>query len=138
MGLSPREEEILRAAIERILPADDFPGAWEAGARDYLERQLDGDLFGLREVVRAGLIGLDAEAGVRFGVRFSALAPGDQDALLRDVEKGAVRTPWSVPPERFVDLLARTTAEGFYADPAQGGNRGRVSWAMTGFDREKA
>jgi len=138
MRWTPPEQATLRAAVDRILPADDFPGAWEAGALEYLERQLDGDLLEMREVVHGGLLGLDAEAVARLGVGFAALPPEDQDALLRDVERGVVRTAWSVAPGRFFELLARTTAEGFYADPAQGGNRDRVSWVMTGFEREKA
>jgi hypothetical protein len=136
MPLTPREEAVLRAAVERLLPADDFPGAWEAGAREYLERQLEGDLAGARGLVEQGLAALDAEAIARSGSGFAALDDGGRDALLRDVEQGSVRTPWSVPPQQFFDLLARTTAEGFYADPGQGGNRDRVSWRMTGFERE--
>lgn len=138
MRFSPQEEATLRAAVDRILPADDFPSAWEAGAKESLERQLDGDLAGCLALIRLGLMGLDAEARVRFGVPLAAVPPDDQDALLRDVEKGAVRADWGVEPAAFFDLLVRTTAEGFYADPAQGGNRGRVSWLMTGFEREKA
>jgi hypothetical protein len=138
MLLTPQEQVVLRAAVDRILPADDFPGAWEAGAWEYLERQLDGPLLGMRELVRSGLMGLDTEAVARFGSEFAALPPEAQDALLCDVEKSAVRTAWSVAPERFFALLVRTTAEGFYADPAQGGNRDRVSWVMTGFERDEA
>jgi hypothetical protein len=138
MRLTPPEEAALRAAVDRILPADDFPGAWEAGAGSYLERQLDGSLLGMLEDVRNGLRALDAEAAARFGMAFAAAPAADQDGLLRDVEAGTVRTEWSVAPERFFDLLVRTTAEGFYADPAQGGNRDRVSWVMTGFEPEEA
>lgn len=136
MRLGPREEEILRAAIDRILPADEHPGAWEAGAAEYLTRQLEGDLLPLREVVLSGLAALDAEAASRFGSGFAELSAESRDALLRDVERGVVRAAWTVSPERFFDVLVRTTAEGFYGDPGQGGNRGQVSWAMTGFDRE--
>jgi hypothetical protein len=138
MRWTPAEQAILRAAIDRIVPADDFPGAWEAGALEYLDRQLEGDLLGMLEVVRNGLKCLDAEAGSRFGAGFAEASTEEQDALLRDVEKGDVHAAWCVAPERFFELLARTTAEGFYADPAQGGNRDRVSWVMTGFEPEKA
>jgi len=31
-------------------------------------------------------------------------------------------------------MLVNTTAEGYYSDPEQGGNRGRASWVMTGFE----
>lgn len=42
MRLTPQEQAVLRAAVDRILPADDYPGAWDAGALEYLGRQLDG------------------------------------------------------------------------------------------------
>jgi gluconate 2-dehydrogenase subunit 3-like protein len=138
MRLTPQEQAVLRAVVDRILPADDYPGAWDAGASEYLGRQLDGDLLAMREVVQAGLAALDAEAQTRSGAGFAALSPEAQDALLRDVESGAVRAEWTVSPQHFFALLVRTTAEGFYSDPAQGGNRNRVSWAMTGFERDPA
>jgi hypothetical protein len=138
MRFTPQEQAVLRAAVDRILPADGDPGGWDAGAEEYLGRQLDGDLIAMRETVQAGLAALDAEAQTRSGGGFAALSPEAQDALLRDVESGAVRTEWTVSPEQFFDLLVRTTAEGFYSDPAQGGNRNCVSWAMTGFERDPA
>jgi hypothetical protein len=132
-----RRQDVLRAAVDRILPPDGDPGAWEVGAGVYLERQLAGDLRHLRDLVIGGLDALDAEAAARFGVGFVELGAEGQDELLRDVERGAVRTPWSVDPVPFFGLLVRTTAEGFYGDPGQGGNRDRVSWAMTGFERDR-
>ncbi len=138
MRFTPHEQAALRAVVDRILPPDQDPGAWEAGAEEYLARQLDGDLASMRGIVAGGLAGLDAEAAVRSGAPFAALAPDAQDALLRDVEQGAVRAVWPTPPAPFFALLVRTTAEGFYSDPAQGGNRGAVSWTMTGFEREPA
>ena len=138
MGFSPQEQAALRAAVERILPGDENAGAWEAGAEEYLSRQLDGDLIAQSEMVLAGLAGLDAEAQLRSGECFAALPADAQDALLVDVEAGDVRAAWTTAPALFFALLVRTTAEGFYSDPAQGGNRGRVSWIMTGFDRESS
>jgi gluconate 2-dehydrogenase gamma chain len=90
----------------------------------------------MRELVRTGLAALDGEARARSGEGFAALSPEAQDALLRDVESGAVRAEWTVSPERFFALLVCTTAEGFYSDPAQGGNRNYVSWGMIGFERD--
>jgi gluconate 2-dehydrogenase gamma chain len=138
MRFTPHEQAVLRAVVERILPPDQDPGAWDMGAAEYLARQLDGDLRSMREIVRGGLAGLDAEAHARSGRPFAALLPEAQDALLRDVEQGVVRAAWVTPPAPFFALLVRTTAEGFYSDPAQGGNRGHVSWIMTGFDRDPA
>jgi gluconate 2-dehydrogenase gamma chain len=124
MQLSAPERAVLRAVVERILPRDEDPGALDAGAEEYLERQLDGDLQASREMIRAGLAALDATARGRAGVGFAELPADGQDALLREIEAAG-----------FFQLLVRTTAEGFYSDPAQGGNRDAVSWRMTGFER---
>jgi hypothetical protein len=127
MRFTPREEEVLRAVVDRICPADDHPGAWDAGAADYLGRQLDGDLLPMRAIVRDGLAALDAAAHARSSVGFAALSSDAQDALLREIEA-----------TDFFVLLVRTTAEGFYGEPGQGGNRDAVSWVMTGFGRDPA
>ena len=136
MRFTPQEQIALRAVVDRLLPPDQDPGAWDAGAEEYLARQLDGDLHQMRESVTSGLAALDAEARVRWGSVFASLTADAQDDLLHDIEKGAVRAAWPTAPAAFIALLVRTTAEGFYSDPAQGGNRGGVSWIMTGFDRD--
>lgn len=136
MELSLREELVLRAVVDRLLPEDADPGAWEAGAKDYLLLQLDRDLRPMRDLVLSGLASLDAEAQAWFASGFAEQSPDDRDTLLRAIERGDVRVTWTVSPTGFFDLLVRTTAEGFYGDPGQGGNRNGVSWAMTGFERE--
>jgi hypothetical protein len=125
----------LRAAMDRLIPADEFPGAWDAGCGDYLLAQLDGQLAHLLPVYRQGLDGLDGEARLCYGRRFANLPSDQQDALLAKVEIGQVAaTAWETPPAAFFAGLVNHTAEGYYADPAQGGNRERVSWRMVGFN----
>lgn len=125
MHFSPEERAVLRAVVERILPADESVGAWDAGAEDFLRRQLDGELSTQQEVIRSGLAALDARAHATSATSFASLPPDVQDTLLREVEATS-----------FFLLLVRTTAEGFYSEPAQGGNRDAVSWVMTGFRRD--
>lgn len=125
MKFTEQERAVLRAVVERILPADEDPGAWDAGAEDYLQRQLGGALAAMSEPVKAGLAALDAEAQRRSAMPFAALPTEAQDVVLRAIETSD-----------FFLLLVRTTAEGFYSDPAQGGNRDAVSWRMTGFERD--
>ena len=134
MRLTKEEEQILRAAVDRIIPPDDYPGAWQAGVGDYLARQFEGDLSPMVDIYRAGLRALDAEASARFGRGFARLTATQQDDILRRVEAGELSTSWELSPARFFDLLVNPTAEGFYSEPAQGGNRDNVSWLMTGFE----
>jgi hypothetical protein len=132
--LTEIQQQTLRAAVDRIIPPDDYPGAWDAGIGDYLARQFEGDLALQLDLFTVGLDGLEAEALARFNSRFVTLTFEQQDTALAHIETGQVLTLWSIPPARFFELLVNTTAEGYYSEPEQGGNRAAVSWAMTGFE----
>ncbi len=131
--LTPQQEAALRAVLNRIVPADDFPNAWDAGVGTYVARQLAGDLASQTADIAAGLDALDAEAQAGSGAVFAALDPEQQDALLTRLERAQVSTVWPVDPSAFFDQLITLTVEGFYADPGNGGNRDAVSWRMIGF-----
>ncbi len=120
--------------MNRVIPEDEHPGAWDAGCGDYLFRQLNGQLAHLHATYRAGLDGLDAEARAEFAQGFADLATDQQDGVLGRVETGSVSAAWTTPPQGFFTTLVNHTAEGYYADPGQGGNRDRVSWQMVGFN----
>jgi hypothetical protein len=126
--------ETLRAIVDCLIPPDDFPGAYEAGVCTYLERLLQTDLAEHAEVFRSGIDQIEAEAQARFNRRFPELRQEQQISILAAIEAGAVTTPWSIDPPRFFEMLVNTTAEGYYSDPQQGGNRDRISWVMTGFE----
>jgi len=138
MSLTRQQQQTLRAAVDRIIPPDDHPGAWLSGVGDYLARQFEGDLRPVLDTYRAGLTALEAEAVARFQQSFALLSADQQDTVLRDIEGGELLTTWDVGPRLFFKLLVDTTAEGFYSDPQQGGNRNAVSWAMTGFEEASA
>lgn len=133
MPLTETQQNTLHAAMDRIIPPDDFPGAWDAGVGDYVTRQLNGDLRTLLPTYRYGLDGLEAEAQTRFDTAFSSLTAAQQDALLRDVAANTVQTFWLVGPSAFFGLLIQHTAEGYYSDHGNGGNRDEISWKMIGF-----
>jgi gluconate 2-dehydrogenase subunit 3-like protein len=134
LRLSSQQQQTLRAAVDRIIPPDDYPGAWESGVGDYLERQFEKDLRPMLDNYRAGLTSLEAESIERFQQGFSLISDDERDIVLSCIEAGEVLTVWEVEPRFFFDLLVNTTAEGFYSNPEQGGNRNAVSWAMTGFE----
>ncbi|HKB66231.1 MAG TPA: gluconate 2-dehydrogenase subunit 3 family protein [Pyrinomonadaceae bacterium] len=134
MKLTEQQQQTLRAAVDRVIPPDDYPGAWQSGVGDYLARQFEGDLRPVFDDYSNGLTALDAEARACFQESFSKLSEADQDHLLGLVESGEVLTTWGVAPSSFFNLLVRTTAEGFYSEPEQGGNRNSASWKMIGFE----
>jgi choline dehydrogenase-like flavoprotein len=125
----------LRALVERIVPADDYPSGWEAGVGDFLQRILGGDLADRAESITTGLDLLDAEARVRqHGTPFAELPEAAQDALITDLLAGNSGQRWDpVPAEEFLRTMIGLTVHGYYGDPDNGGNRDAVSWDMVGY-----
>jgi len=132
--LSPHQMDVLRAAVNRIIPPDDFPGGWEAGVGDYLMRQFAGDLKDSLETYRIGLDALDAEAQAVIGSGFAQAAVEAQDSLLSQIEQNNVKTSWPMDAAKFFNMLIDHAMEGFYADPGNGGNRDQIAWKMIGFE----
>lgn len=130
LPLSQAQTATLRAAVDRIIPPDEFPVGWAGGVGGYLARQFAGDLAGLIPAYRDGLDALDATARAAWGRPFADGEPSVQDVLLAQVETGARGEGLA----RFFALLVEHTMEGFYGDPGNGGNRGRIAWQMIGFE----
>lgn len=133
-ALTNAEAETLAAACEQIVPADDDPGATEAGVVVFIDRQLatrEKDQLGTWQ---QGVRSLDATAQQRKGALFAELPFEEQRALLRDVEAGQVPAAvWGeLDPQAFFGRLVHYTMMGFYGDPRHGGNRQHVSWRMLG------
>jgi len=126
--------ETLRAVVDCLIPPDDFPGAYDAGVCDYLERIFQTDLAAQSEFFLTGIDGIDAEALERFNQPFIQLTPDQKLTTLAAIESNDVKTPWPISPSLFFEMLVNTTAEGYYSDPQQGGNRNCSSWLMTGFE----
>ena len=125
----------MRALMNRVIPADDFPSAWEAGVGDYLARQFERDLQTQLEMYRLGLEALEAEAQSVAGKGFGELDAAVQDLILSQVESGQVTTVWAVDPVNFFRVVTEHVMEGYYSDPGNGGNRDSISWQMIGFER---
>jgi choline dehydrogenase-like flavoprotein len=125
----------LRALVDRLLPADETPSGWQVGVGDFIDRILATDLAPQVVLVRAGLAGLNAEARARGeSAGFAGLSDVDQDALIEDLLHDRARTAWpESTPVAFVQLLIRLTAQGYYGDPGNGGNRDATSWRQLGY-----
>jgi gluconate 2-dehydrogenase gamma chain len=132
--LSDEEAKTLAALCDRIVPPDQDPGAAQAGAVEFIDRQLATRQKERREIYRRGLAALDATARRGQGRAFADLGPDAQVALLQRVEKRQVDpADWAgVEPAAFLGVVVDHTMMGFYGDPRHGGNHGRVSWRMLG------
>ena len=117
--------ETLRAVVDCLIPPDDFPGAYDAGVCNYIEQLFRTDLAEHAEFFQAGIDAIDVEAHAAYNAPFAVLTRDQQVSILESIESGAAR---------FFEMLVNITAEGYYSDPQQGGNRGCASWVMTGFE----
>lgn len=133
MSLNANQIQTLVAAMDRAIPADDYPSASQAGVLDYFTRQFTQDLKPLLPAYESGLDSLDQEAALRFNQSFAALTPDQQDSLLHDLEQGVTQAEWQTSARQFFQMLVHHASEGYYADPGNGGNRNAISWEMIGF-----
>ena len=126
--------DTLAAVLDCLIPPDGFPGAYDAGVCDYIEQLFQRDLAEQAEVFQAGIDAIGDEALARYKAPFAVLTRDQQISVLEAIESGVVKTSWPISPPRFFEILVNITAEGYYSDPQQGGNRGCASWVMTGFE----
>jgi gluconate 2-dehydrogenase gamma chain len=157
--LNEDEARFLGAAVERLIPADaEWPGAGWAGITTFIDRQLAAGYgagarmylkgpwdpqappqqgYQLRytpaDLYRIGIHETRAHVrGAHGGREFWELGEPVMDEVLKGLESGAIALP-SLPSSVFFETLLANTVEGFFADPAYGGNRDMVGWRMIGF-----
>ena len=119
------------AIAEQLVPADDYPGAKEAGVVQFIDSKLAGP-YGKFYVDRydAGLATVDKVSHKIAGGDFASLGSEQQVNVLRALEAGIEGDPSA---QEFFRLIAEHTFEGYYGDPEHGANRNGESWKMLGF-----
>jgi gluconate 2-dehydrogenase gamma chain len=149
-----QEVAFIEAAVARLIPADDHsPGALEAGASNYMDKQLAGAWGAGERLYRSGpwqpgtpsqgyqlpytpaelfhtaLAAIDKEL---VETPFAAMGPADQDGYLKKLQAGGHDLD-GVPSEEFFAHLWECTLEGFFSDPVYGGNQNMIGWKLIGF-----
>ena len=138
LGFFTSEQAVTMAAVlERLLPSNvppGTPGARETRVLRYLDLQLGTPRFPqYRDLFRDGLAALDEIARAQSAVRFRELPPGEQDEILRRIQRGESqgRPQASV---RFFQVTLTLALEGHWGDPRHGGNHERLAWRSVGID----
>ena len=103
----------LRAAMDRVFPRDDQPGATDLGADRFLVRLLETEPQ-FQPVYAQGL-------GSLIAAKFTEQDLAEQDRLLELTDRA------------FTQTLIQHTLEGVFADPGNGGNANGAAWDMIGF-----
>ncbi|QDD90727.1 gluconate 2-dehydrogenase subunit 3 family protein [Pseudomonas oryzihabitans] len=157
------EWAFVQAAVARLIPADELgPGALEAGASEFIDRQMQtayarGGLWYMQgpfaadaapemgyqsrlvpqDLYRLGIAAVDRWTGQQHGKPFAELAPAQQDEALKALESGDAQLD-GVPAKLFFAQLLQNTKEGFYCDPLHGGNKELVGWKLVNFPGARA
>jgi choline dehydrogenase-like flavoprotein len=126
--------------VDRIHAAPDGERFLELGARE--RAAWEQRISMLRDKYRTGLRDLERRALERYRQPFAELGEDQQDALLAQLEEDSgvrggrppANQPVSSDDEPFLVALAMHVRQGYYCDPAYGGNRDRAGWRMIGFD----
>jgi len=124
------EWEVLSAAVNRVLPKDEDPGALEAGVPEYIDRMLQTPAMEqMRKNFVPGVAALERRAQKMFKTSFAKATPVQQDELLAIFKD----SPENSGEARWYEMLVVLTMEGFLGDPSYGGNQGEVGWKLVGF-----
>ncbi len=151
-----KEALFIEAACEQLIPADEHgAGALGAGVPNYLDKQLGGAWgagerlyrsgpwapgtasqgyqlpFTPAELFRTCLRAIDQQLSAK-NTPFHEMSADQKDQYLKSLESGAYELD-GVPSAIFFDMLLKMSIEGFFADPAYGGNKDMVAWRMIGF-----
>jgi gluconate 2-dehydrogenase gamma chain len=151
------EARTVEAIADRVIPPDpQTPGGKDSGCAVFLDRQLAGP-YGRQEGLyvrppfasgmanqgaqsaagpaqhyRDGLAAIDRACSSKHGKAFAELTVNDQDAVLHELESGALKLD-AVDGKAFFEQAIKDIQMGFFADPVYGGNRDMVAWKMIGF-----
>ena len=156
--LTAAEVVFIDAAVDRLIPADEFgPGAKAAGVTTFIDRQLAGtygaatnwymqgpwrdgdDTQGFQsrltpaQLYRAAIKAIDAHSRKSLASpSFASMSIAQQDTVLSGLERGDIQLD-GVAAKTFFELLLQNTIEGFFCDPVYGGNRDMIGWKLLGF-----
>ena len=152
---SPTEAEFIEAAVARLIPKDELgSGALEADVSYYIDRLLTTEHgsgarfynqgpFGATtpfqgyqspltppEVYRIGIAATDKYCQRQYGKRFAQLDAAAQDGVLKGLQDVSLE---DVPGATFFGQLLADTKDGFFSDPAYGGNGDMIGWKLVGY-----
>ena len=121
----------ITAAVDRMIPRDEDPGALDANVPEYIDRILQTEnLKQMKENFVPGVAALDRRAQRMFKVPFAQAKPEQQDELITIFKN----SPEKSGEARWYEMFVVLTLEGFLGDPSYGGNKGEVGWKLVGFN----
>lgn len=124
------EWNTLVAAVDRVLPKDEDPGALEANVPEYIDRILQTEqLQQMRQNFVPGLAAVDRRCQRMHKVPFWKATAAQQDEVLTVFKN----SPEKSGEARWYEMLVVLVLEGFLGDPSYGGNKDELGWKLVGF-----
>ncbi len=123
--LSGQEAHVVESLCAQIIPADDFPGAKEAGVLFYIETQLAGPYAHFAPDYHKGIAAFQEASLAKTSKRFDVLSFPEQTQFLKQIESQPASQA-----NHFFQLVIDHTMQGFYGSPKHGGNKDHASWNM--------
>lgn len=125
------EFKVVSAAVDRVIPRDEDPGALDANVPEYIDGALQlPQLQKMRMDFTSGAAALNRRSQRMFQKPFYETSADQRDELLRIFRD----SPDNSGEARWYELLIVLTMEGFLGDPSYGGNKDRVGWQLVGFN----
>lgn len=115
----PVARDLVEAVFDRLVPADEHPGAAGAGVVEWLDANADADHARMWSWLLPGFDALERDSRARFARSYATLSPAYQDDVL-------ARYEGTGDGARFVGAATWLAAEGYYGRPGAG-------WDMVGF-----
>jgi len=114
-----RTAALVVAASERILPADDTPGALEAQVPRFIDTIMaDWEDADVRDAFVAGLATLDRESAARHGRPFAECSAGERDAILTAIDDEVFALPGGQRGTHWFARLKSLTVYGYCTSEA--------------------
>lgn len=110
---SAPEYALVERLTDLIIPADDTPGARDAGVSEFIDLMVSRDSE-LQRSFRHGLSWLDMRSRKNWGKTFLLLNPYQQTALLESLAYRKKFWTGDEPGQNFFDLVREYTVMGFY------------------------
>ncbi len=134
--LSEEEAGLIIAIAEQIIPADQDPGATDAGVVYFIDKQLAGFYNNYQKTYRNGLAALQQFCQNKFSKIFEELEWDIQTNILKRMESNKLEGDYwkKNPASSFFRLIREHSMQGFYGSPRHGGNQNYASYKMLKLD----
>jgi gluconate 2-dehydrogenase gamma chain len=131
--LNPDEARVIDAIASHVIPTEPgSPGALEAGVVNYIDGTLAGFGRDLQGVYRSGLEALQAAVAPHSAGTFADRDVEQQRSILEAAEAAEPDSPDAFLGQFFA-IVCEHVVQGFFGDPAYGGNVDEIGWRLVGY-----